>query len=269
MIPNKIENISRLIDVLRPCIVTYTSNSVYIKSDFGNYYMTSSGTILKPKELSYIKQFRDYFEKNQSIKYVTKYAKIRPQFFKFYKDKGTYKDILEIDINRAYPSAGRILKIIPEHLFEKGLEHSKLAMLVSIGSLYRKRKVIKVFEDGRRQLLKLETPNKHFENLWRSIVGYTDYAMQTAVKSKPDSVYFYWCDAIFVKRDDAPHFIDQLKNFGFECKIKDINKITYSSEKAFVYYKGEKIPKEFARPQKAFTADSIETIRKSYEQKKK
>lgn len=269
MFPSKANSVKKAIDVMKPCKVTYTTNSVYIENQYQSLYLSNSGTVLKGAELAYIKQFRSYFVKNKDIKYNKKYATFKPQYFKFFQEDGLYHDIVEIDINRAYPSAGRILKIIPDELYEKGLALSKLAMLISIGSLKRTKKVIKVDGKGRRELVSMEKPAEWMEKIWRSIVGYVDYSMQKAVKSKSDSVYFYWCDALFVKREDEKHFIEQLKSFGFECKTKEIDKIQYTDDKALVYYKDVPDPKEFTRPFRTLTVDSLETVRKRYEQKTK
>lgn len=269
MFTSKTPNVAHAIDVLKPCKVTYTSNSVYIESGGKSYIFTSSGNTLKPSELSFVKQFRSYYIKNKSLKYEKRFARFNPKFFKFYKESGNHNDIIEIDINRAYPSSGRILGIIPDELFDEGMRHSKTAFLVAVGSLYRKKKVIKVSASGVRELVSDEKPDAHLTAIWRSIVGYVDYSMQTAVKSNEDAVYFYWCDALFVKKQYAQHFIDQLEGFGFQVKTKEIDKVEYKEDKAYVYYTGIKEPKTFSRPVRKYTVKSIDQLIKRYEKKEK
>lgn len=265
MFSAKTKNISEFIDVLKPCRVTYTLNSTYIKSELGDYYFTNNGDVLKPKEMSFVKQFRSFYAKNPDIKFDKRFVKSQPNFVKFYKMKGTYSDLVEVDIKRAYPTAGRILNIIPNELWEKGIQHSKGAFLVAIGSLYRRRRIIEVMADGKRKLIAEEKRDPKLSKLWLSMVGFTDYVMQKAVASKPRSVYFYWCDALFVKRQHAEHFSKILSEFGFETKTQEIDRLEFTEQKALVFYKGVNKPKEFGLPNRIYKADSLESVRKRYE----
>jgi hypothetical protein len=265
----KTANIGNAINVLKPCIVTYTSSSVYVKTKQRTYIFTSSEARLKNLELQFIKKFRKYYVDNPQIKFNKKYSKHQPKFFQFYKEEGTFTDLVEIDINRAYPSAGKILGIIPQEIYDSGLQFSKSAFLIAIGSLYRKKRVIQVFADGRRKLLSDEERDPQLSKIWRSITGYTDYAMQSVIQSKPKSVYFYWCDALFVKKQDKDHFINGLSEFGFQTKVKEIERLEFTPEKALVYYVGKSEAKEFSRPARKYKIDDLETLRKRYEQKKK
>lgn len=266
---SKTQNVSEVIDILKPCRVTYTSNSVYVATKDKQFVFTSNGTALKPKELQFVKKFRAYFNNNKPNKFNKRYANHQPKFFRFYKDSGNYSNIIEIDINKAYPSSGKILGIIPDFLYEEGINHSKSAFLVAIGSLFRKKKVIDVASNGERTLVKDEKPDPYLSSVWRSIVGFVDHAMQSSISTKQDAVYFYWCDALFVKKSEAQHFIDQLNSFGFEVKTKDIERIEYQEDKALVHYVGVSEPKSFSKPVRRYTVSSIDQLIKKYEQKKK
>lgn len=266
---SKTNDIGRMIDIMRPCVVTYTSNSVYITKNGRTHYYLADGTNLKPKELGFIRKFRNYYVKNTDIKYNKKYRNIKAKFFEFYQRSGTFRDITEIDINRAYPSSGRLLKIIPDDLYDEGIALSKTAFLIAVGSLYRKRKVIKVNADRSRELIKDEIPSTELADVWRSIVGFVDHSMRKTIAVKKDAVYFYWCDALFVKREYAQQFIDKLRSFGFEIKTKEIDRIEFTDENSLVYYVGQDIPKTFTRPvvkSKVFVS-SINDLIKRYEEK--
>jgi len=269
MVSGNMAKVSSVIDQLRPCIVTYTSSSVYIETKHRKFMFTNGGKQLKAKELGFVKRFRAYYQNNKDIKYHKRFAKFNSRFMKFFKVQGIHKDIMEIDINRAYPSAGKILGIIPDDLYNEGMQYSKTAFLVAVGSLYRKKKVIKVFANGKRELVSDEQPDEYMAEIWRSIVGFVDHAMQKAIAVKKESVYFYWCDALFVKRQDAQLFIDEIEKLGFQVKTKEIDRIEYQEDKAYVHYTGVNEPKTFSKPKRKYTVKSLNELIEKYEQKKK
>ena len=151
-------NITNLIDAVKPCTLTFTTNSIYVDSKHhGKYVYCDNGVRLHNREISYVSQFRRYFEKNaEHLEYDKTFLKWKRAYVKYFIESGKFDDVIEIDINNAYPTAGKILGIIPEKLYERGKSLSKFAMLVSIGSLHRQKRIVKVYADGKRKLITKE-----------------------------------------------------------------------------------------------------------------
>lgn len=218
--------------------------------------------------MAYVRQFREYFEKNgMAVSYDRKYLRHNTKYIEHFVSKGTHKDVVEIDINRAYPTAGRLLGIIPEELWKKGEMLSKSAMLVSIGSLARHRKTIKVSAEGERTLVSQEEPEPHLLDIWKTIVAYVDYAMQSVCKGMKGRVLFYYCDAIYCKKDVADKVKKKLTDMGFLIKEIPIKSVVYSSKRIQVT-KGDGTVKNYGLPRRFGTENLAEQYRIFYEQQK-
>lgn len=224
-------NVEEIITVLRPCIVTYTHNSTHIKTDMGDMMFTNGGGKLNLRELAFIKRFREHYVRvGKGLDYDLGYAKVKPVYQKFNPWQGLAKDVVEIDIRRAYPTAGRILGIVNDQFYEEGIKFPKQTFLIAIGSLNRKRKTIAVDQTGRRKILREEKPMPYMSNLWSSIVGYIDFVMQKAWALAGADARFYWCDAIFVRRRSARKIQELLLQYGFESRVVTLKKLEWGPE---------------------------------------
>lgn len=243
------KNVKEVIDVMRPCTVTYTSHTVYIESEMGKVMCSSGGgTRFMGNQLGFIKKFRNYYEKNADDIYIEpKWLRWKTKYFRFYETKGTFKNMVELDINSAYPNAGRILGIIPDDLFQKGLNYSKLTFLAAIGSLNRRRKVISVDEEGNRFIVKIEQRDDRLANFWKAIVAYTDYAVTKSVENNGGACFF-WCDAVFVEKDKAEGIARSLEQYGFTVKSKPVSEIKFKDGAAWVMRDDYDKPKEYKMP---------------------
>jgi hypothetical protein len=267
-IPTSARSIEKAIDIFKPCTVTYTSNSKYIVCEQGEFIYTTEGLRLEGHELAFVKSFREYFKKNgKSLQYDKSYVDVQPEYSRFFVKEGVYDNIVEVDVNRAYPTAGRILGIIPDSLYERGCRLTKHAFLVAIGSLYRKKKVIFVDSKGKRKLLMNEEREPHMADIWKSIVGFMDVAMKKAATTIDKGLYFYWCDAVFISKEKADDFVKRMEEQGFNCKKKAIRRLEFVGQKALVRYESlEEKPKEFCFSSTMFEAKTLKEVREKHEQ---
>lgn len=261
------QSISQVIRVLRPCRVTYTNNSVYIDSPVGKFLYTSNGTRIPMKELSFIKQFRAYYEKNgRKLTYNKTFKDYHSKYFSFNRFKGEFKDLVQIDINSAYPTSGKLLGIIPDDLYNKSMEFGKKTKLVAIGSLHRNRKVIDVDKDGNRKEVHLKSSERldYLSDIWRSIVGYVDYCCDTIATKYKKDVHFYWVDALFVNKSVKDKVINDLKTFGFETKVIPLRKLVADEDGFLAYMKDVKEPKRYLFPSRKYYVKSIDDVISKY-----
>lgn len=260
--------IADLIQVSAPCTVTYTVNSVTVDSKrHGKLLYSRDGSRLTFPEMRYIQSFRQHFKKHgKTLNYTKDYLRKHAKFMQFNVIKpGVYTDVVQIDINKAYPSAARLLKIIDEEMYQKGVSISKRASLISIGSLHRQRRVIKVDKNGKRKLVNddlikngIEKRIPYMSNIWRSIVNFVDFTMRKIFVDIGHDAYFYWVDAIFCKKSRLNYVVKQLKNSGFETKVIPVTSIEYNETKVTaIHSDGEK--KVYQLPKsKPFYVDNID-----------
>lgn len=254
----KTNNISKIIDIVRPCRVYRTSNGVIIKSKLGDMIFSSNGVQLNGKELAFVRKFRNYYVQNgETLVYNKKFKDYNAVFFKFFVFKGKHEDVVEIDINRAYPTAGRILNIVPDDLYEESIKLNKQAALIAIGSLYRRRKVIDVDTDGKRKVVENENRIPYLSDLWRSIVGYTDYCVNKTANKIRGKIYFYWCDALFVKKSAADLVIKTLSDYGFSAKTIEIQSLEFAGDR-YISTRKDGVVKEYTLPRKTYYVDSVD-----------
>lgn len=255
-------NFVSLVETVKPCTITYTLNSAFIESKSGNYHYLSRGNFLRPKEVSYIAAFRKYFQKNgDKIEYDKSFLNWKRETIKYYIKRGRqYDDIVEVDINHAYPTAGKLLGIIPEALYEKGRNLGKHALLVSIGSLYRRRVKVKVYASGKRKLIEKEERVGYMSDIWTSIVNMVDCCVQGACKKAKGDVLFYYVDAIFVRERSAEKIIAELGKMGFACKKIKIDKVEYR-DNIIIANSREKGDRTYTMPKRRKTTmEEIESV---------
>lgn len=265
------KDIGKLISILSPCEVTYTANSIYVRSKWGDYMYNTDGNQLKGKEMAYVKKFRKHFEAaGEKLRYNKAYLKYKPTYIRFNRYTGTYKNVVQIDINNAYPTAGKILGIIPLELYKQGIEISKKAALISIGSLHRDRKIIKVNAAGKRTVIvnKGDERIQYMSNLWHSIVSYTDYTLNKTMEACGiEDSFFYWCDAIFIKKSKAKVVQDCLAKYGFTSKIIPMEKIEFTASEAIATHE-DGVKKVYKFPKsKPYMEKSLKVIVDKWQKK--
>lgn len=252
---------------LRPCLVTFQSNSVYIKSKLGSYMFTSNGGRLTGKELGFIKRFRNYFVKNgKDIKCDLKLLSHHNVYFKFFVTSGIHTDVVELDIDNAYPTAGKILGIVPNELYEESQtffdedgRRRKEAGLIAIGSLYRNRRIVKVDKNGKRSIVQDGERLEYLSNLWKSITSYTDITVESISRKTIGNIYFYWCDALFVKKSEVENVKKLLLKRGFTCKEIKIKKLEFKDNQAISYRASGEI-KKFSLPKISYSMKSLDDV---------
>ncbi len=232
------ENENSLMDmlaVLRPCTVIRTVNSCHVISKkMGQYMLSGEGDSLTLSELNFVKNFRQHFIKvGKNLKYTKEYRYKFAKFFGFNMKKGIFKDVVQIDMNRAYPTGAKLLKIIDQDLYDKSLKFSKKALLIAIGSLHRRRRKYQIDKYGRRTMLEQEKRIPYLSDMWYSITNFVDQQIRDVFSMLGDNAYFYWCDAIFCTRDRADFVMKEFKRRGFDSKIVEIKYIEYQDEQVF------------------------------------
>ncbi len=141
------------------------------------YYFTDSSG-LKPSELGFIKQVKDYVIKNgitckcdrKRIKYIDKGANLK---------KGIYsKDIYEIDFTKAYFNFALKNKFISKELYDRGNDLKKVSKKARLIALGNWAKTQLIFDYNGFEYSEPFKPENPTENLFFKVSQQTDTVMQ-------------------------------------------------------------------------------------------
>ncbi len=206
--------IGMLIDSRTPHKTTITRNRRAIEVSGVEY--SFSDTQIDPKNLNFIKQ----------TKAMLISANAEPataadvNFFFIGANNGSshiIRDVVEIDITKAYWFAALHLGFISEEHFEKGLLVDKVSRLVAIGAAATVKWEMEY--DGSGYVSFDETISPQGRNAFFTICKRVSSAISSAMG---DTGFLAWVDAVFCPASEAEAVEAALSEFGFESKRKNI-----------------------------------------------
>lgn len=206
---------------------SYTVNCSMGKKYFSDNFLTIDG-------LNLVRSVRKYVKENNIVqKFEKKTAnQLRIRYICFDKKyiRKNKTGIIEIDMDKAYWSAGYKLGIISKEIYERGIEitknrdgiderKSKVARLVALGTL-AKEVTQRTFNGDkylRPQVIEDSSETKH---LWHHICSEVDTVMRQCMKRLRDNFVFYWTDAIFIMPDGNNEEMVKkvIESYGFTSK---------------------------------------------------
>lgn len=212
-------------------IVELTNNTMVIKVESLNKKYIVSDAGLKMSELGFIRMVKTRAEKNTIC-----FPKVKRSEITYYRFRdipsGMYRDIIEVDINKAYWEIAYRENIIDLETYRKGKSKktSKRSRLIALGSLAT---VKTIFEfDGERHNLKEIRNSDLTRNYFFHISKKVDEIMNNIKAAIPeDKFYFFWVDAFFVCRAFADQVGLEVKKHGLEFKTKDIKWMKVEDER--------------------------------------
>lgn len=158
------------------------------------------------------------------------------------------KEVYNVDINAAYPTALYNLGFITKDLFDELQKMDKIKKLKSIGQLATKKTVFE-FEKG-EQVKVYSKYNEQMRNVWFAICNEVGEAVEEC-KVNINSFLFYWFDGIyFTDKSEAEKIIQMLKNRKFESKFEVLKnfKVETGTDNVFISYLKEGKEKNFQIP---------------------
>lgn len=206
--------IGMLIDANTPHKTTITRNRRII--NVGNDEYTFSETHVDPKDLNFIKQ-----TKKMLIEANAEHATASDVgFFFIGANNGSthfIRDVVEVDITKAYWYAAYHLGYIDRAHLEKGLGVDKVSRLVAIGSAATVR--WEMDYDGQEYTTFRETVSPEGRNAFFTICKRVSAAISQAMG---DTGFLAWVDAVFCPASEADAVEAALESFGFTSKRKNI-----------------------------------------------
>jgi hypothetical protein len=130
--------------------------------------------------------------------------------------KGTFPDILEVDLSAAYISAAYQLNYINRDMFNKLLATKKIYRLKILGSLATK-KITTRYDEAGKIVETLESRDPMLTACWRNIVSHVNGDMQEQCK-RSDKWLFYWVDNFFSSPALSTAF-NTFRDRGYGLKI--------------------------------------------------
>lgn len=266
-----------LISFNTPFKLVLTNSTIKIET-VDSVYLISSKHLTYP-ELGFVNKVKKFSENCGLPKQVFTRSDIT--YFEFNRLKpGVYRNVAEFDVNKAYWELARRLGYINEEIYKKGLEVSKMARLVALGSMATNKRVYhfngQCFEDHKEEQVNPVTRSYFFH-----VSKQLDSIMKDIFSSIPgDRKYFYWVDAFFVDKDIEHLVKEGLENHDLEYKHKEVmslksyrdkngcDKITAvmeegrSEEKTDIYIKPFHLPS--TQKKEAFVRASTEKYKKFF-----
>ena len=218
---------SKIMDLLIyrkiPFDITFTSNTTQIQTADIKYFISDNQ--IEMKYLSFIGQVKKYANSRPALKnHIYKETIIdghrrnvkikieRPKinYMRFSKiENGIYKNLVEIDLNRAYWNIALEKGYLSKELYDKGLEVPKNVRLVALGSLATVKNLYHF--DGNQKTFIKEDYNKKTRPFFFEISREVDNLMSNIFDKVP--VLWYWVDAFFYRLNTK----NKLKRF---CKYQ-------------------------------------------------
>ena len=147
------------------------------------------------------------------------YYSINKNNFKAANNKGSYKEVFNIDITAAYVTVLKNKNYISEALYTKILKLPKMDRLAIVGMLATK-KVIYEIRDGKEKSARIET-DKERRKIFFEASKVIDEILFECREAAGKSFLFFWVDGIYLK-DKAAH--DKIKS------ILAANKLNYKEQ---------------------------------------
>lgn len=194
--------------------VIFTNNTTTIKTPDTKYIVTD--TAIPFKFLSFINQVKRHCKKLEPIGPVPKinYMKFRDI------ENGTYKDLVEIDLNKAYWNAAYKKGYLSKEIFDKGLnpDTPKGIRLIALGALATTKTVYHV--EGRERTFVDEIRDEKTARYFFDVSYEVDKVMYDIFLKYP--VFWYWVDAFFVPRQYKDDIKKDLASFGLDCSVDEV-----------------------------------------------
>lgn len=187
------------------------------------------------KTLQLIRQVKSHADKQPPP--PVEYTSADIKYIKFFieKQKETFFDIFEIDINSAYWHIAYRLGYISKKIFELGNDREKtpkISRLIALGSMATSTRLYK-YEGGNSPILKIgDKTNYKTRFMYFHICKTLDQIIEDCIEKYGYSNFlFYWVDAVFVKKEAAgeiQEFFTKEKNLGtkthfYNAVISDTN----------------------------------------------
>jgi len=217
--------------------------------------ITFSGSQLKPSELHFIKEVKSEIIKNAiEREYDLRPLKSKYNFFDIavFQDmegKNYFHNIYEIDLNNAYWNTALNLSLISKSTYDKGLELSKQARLVAVGSAA-----------SRKNHFMYDGSDYEYTHTDENTAGISSFFRISEYIAEIVSDFFrkynlimYWVDAVFSYEDNVQDICSYLDLVGMPYKIRKIDLLEYERTaekvKIITHYEknGEKISKKYQK----------------------
>lgn len=175
-----------------------------------------SETSIDPKNLNFIKQTKRLLIEAKAEHTTASDVNF---FFVGANNGATHflKNVVEVDITKAYWFAAYHLGYINKNHLDKGLEIDKVSRLVAIGSAATIKWSMNF--DGREYTNFEESISPEGRNAFFTICKRVSAAISSAMG---DTGFLAWVDAVFCPADEAERVEAALEDFGFTSKRKNI-----------------------------------------------
>ena len=271
------KGIKDFIDYLNKCNYTFTlstttNSSIIIYSDLYHKYKVvfSDGVYMSKKEMILQRQLKKEIEKNTKNKDVNFSSAKKIHFFEFdsslrYMVETTgdcvdIKNVMEMDITKAYYQMAYNLGYLSKKFFEMTLTLPKIIRLRLLGSIATKR-VVETYKDGKVVEMKI-VEDLRMRDIWFHICYNVGKVMKECSEAIQDFFIFYWVDGIYFQRhpqfppqyDPTKQIIQKIfeKN-NLKFTINQLEKISLQNlndEVMLKCWKNGKVKSNFSVPHK-------------------
>lgn len=251
---------------------TTTNSSIIVYSDLYHTYKVifSEGVYMSKKEMILQRQLKKEIEKNTKDVDVSFSKDKKIHFFEFdsslkYMVETTgdcvdIKNILEMDITKAYYQMAYNLGYISKKFYDKCLELPKEIRLRLLGSIATKR-VIEKWQNGKVIEMKI-VEDLRMRDIWFHICYNVGKVMKECSNAIQDYFIFYWVDGIYFQQH--PHFNTEndptkqiiqkiFKKNNLKFSINQLEKISlqnHNNEIMLKCWKEGKVKSNFSVPHK-------------------
>lgn len=271
------KGIRDFMDYLNQCNYTYTlstttNSSIIIYSDLYHKYKVvfSDGVYMSKKEMILQRQLKKEIEKNTKDQDVKFSSAKKIHFFEFDSslrymvetsgDCIDIKNVMEMDITKAYYQMAFNLGYISEKFFKMTLTLPKIIRLRLLGSIATKR-VVETFKNGKVIEMKI-VEDLRMRDIWFHICYNVGKVMKECSQAIQDYFIFYWVDGIYFQRhpkfdtnnDPTKQIIQKIfeKN-NLKFTINQLEKISLQNlndEVMLKCWKNGKVKSNFSVPHK-------------------
>lgn len=271
------KGIRDFMDYLNQCNYTYTlstttNSSIIIYSDLYHKYKVvfSDGVYMSKKEMILQRQLKKEIEKNTKDQDVKFSSAKKIHFFEFDSslrymvetsgDCIDIKNVMEMDITKAYYQMAFNLGYISEKFFKMTLTLPKIIRLRLLGSIATKR-VVETFKNGKVIEMRI-VEDLRMRDIWFHICYNVGKVMKECSQAIQDYFIFYWVDGIYFQRhpkfdtnnDPTKQIIQKIfeKN-NLKFTINQLEKISLQNlndEVMLKCWKNGKVKSNFSVPHK-------------------
>jgi len=184
---------------------------------------------LEPEELAFVKKVKSYAEavgipqiEVGKVNYH-KYGKI--------PDRSTFKNCVQMDLNRAYWKFAFKEGFISQEIFSEGLEVDKSIRLIAFGAIAGVKHEYTFDALNNRYVYTAKIVNEKTRSYFFHVSSEIDKIMMELFKTS-NHCLFYWVDALFLKNftDYHQELNSEIKNrvggFGLDMSVDDVEYIS-------------------------------------------